>query len=248
MKPGKLNNILRSYSVLLLIIIGLTVGLFIPLYSQTTEVCPSTKCPGSCIAIEGSTCTCLPTGCDVPFTSSSSGNIPFCKEGKVTCKEGNPVCNGGITKGDVPICGSRFGLVGDLAGAGCTTNMSTTERNEGLFLFFNRGAGSCASDAAPLSTDTIKCTRTNLCRKKDKHKESCRGDKTLCKCVCPFKNLNEPVKPKCSIDNVAICSDITKPVCSKAQNVAGCNSKKMFCLNKDSGIIDLTDNVTCVSK
>lgn len=109
-----------------------------------TSVCPNVVCPPPCEAIEGANCQCLPLGCENAYLSTDAKtNKPFCRKGKIKCKIGSPACKGRFFKGDKPICGSKFGYTGELAGPGCTTRRSTDERREIENILFNHGAAVC---------------------------------------------------------------------------------------------------------
>jgi len=202
------------------------------------------SCPNPCVALDPGICRCLPLGCDGNFllntssgstSSTSSGsfsNNPFCLNGQILCNSGNPDCD----SGNISICATSFGLPPELEGPGCTDVDLT---------FFEQDTAFCSSNSRNLVTTKSTCNKNNLCPKFRKRTESCREDKTQCKCICPFEAKNQRLTPRCSIDDFPACSKDLKPNCTKPNNRPVCKSKKLFCLDIYSGVIDLVDKVFC---
>lgn len=220
-----------------------------PLYGQvatTATICPGVICPVPCNALEGSDCTCLPEGCDVPVPSTSSSGLirPVCKSGKVVCDVGTVECE--EYKGRIPVCGSKYGYSGDVAGPGCTDDSLPNDFKIGEDIYFWGGSAFCKVGSSTrkkkLKLTEKDCKKENLC---ESFPTTCREDRTLCKCICPFDSNRERFIPKCSSDDVAFCEEGLTPTCTKDRLTAGCNGGVLFCLNPKTGAISLRTKIKC---
>lgn len=205
-------------------------------------VCSGKQCSPPCYAIEGSDCSCIPKGCDGSLNNSLSIDVldeAFCKDGKVLCKNGStPACRGN-DKDLKPVCGGwLFGFGGGLSGPGCAKRFARK------YSYFDKGAIYCRTQK-PLSPDSTSCKKKTLCDRKSKRKKSCRDDRVLCKCVCPFRIKNQKNTPSCDENDKPTCPKNLSPICSLPGNIAGCEGGKLFCKNVSTGAIDLLDKILC---
>ena len=185
---------------------------------------------GSCIV---SSSTSSSGGSSSTSSSSSGGNNPFCLNGQIMCNIGTPTCPTGQT----PDCGSNYGLTGEFSGQGCIT--------QSMNFFFVNGAFCSQSQRVISSTQQIQTCESNLCPTNRERFQSCREDRTSCKCVCPFKTKNEKTTPRCDSNNQPACSDKLNPICSRLSNIVVCLDGKLLCQDKGSGSIDFTDIIFC---
>lgn len=179
MKKEKLSNYFKIFFISGIFTLGLFLSATNNGFSQadTTTICPGVKCLPPCTGLEGSNCTCLPLGCEVPSLSNPGLSLdtktPFCVDSEIMCNTGIPFCKSGK-----PTCGSKFGYSGDLAGPGCK------QKYAGIATSFYRGTALCGVAQAKPSPKK-KCKTKNLCTSKQRS-DSCSPDRTLCKCICPF--------------------------------------------------------------
>ena len=169
------------------------------------------------------------------FSKRGSTDFPFCSNGEVICSVGVPTCPDFLTP--IPECGSNFGFTGDLSAPGCTNKTRT--------IFDTKNIVCTQPDRLLSSLNQTECNKKNLCPDRRNRIESCREDRTLCKCVCPFSLKNQKYTPRCNETNLPICSKDLLPICSNQNNTATCYEGKLFCQDTDTGLIYLTDKVYC---
>lgn len=208
---------------------------------------------GGIVTCSGSTAVCLSGG--TPVCSMGLVGMAACKYGGPGCLTstafytGAAVCSPSILQkkqssknttscsdGLVPDCGSNYGLTGTFAGQGCASPSMD---------LLSLGTTPCSS----LANHVSSCENSeSLCPANRKRFESCREDKTSCKCVCQFKTRNEKTTPRCNSNDVPVCSSKSNPVCSKLNNTPVCLDGKILCQDKDSRTIDFTDIISCKKK
>ena len=227
--------------------------------STSTIVCPSThpftRCiggslPGCCNQSLGGSCiqdVYCPVGASTSTSSTSGGstsggtsssNIPFCSSGLVICNSSTPTC----LNGNTPICGSTFGFTGNLAGPGCTNSTMT---------FFDHGQAFCRSqfrvtdEQSGKNESASSCSKSKLCPE-GRYYKSCREDRTLCDCICPFSfDLGKRMVPLCDKYDEIVCAGNKSPKCSNEKNIPDCTNGKLYCKDIDNEKIDLVDKIYC---
>ena len=157
-------------------------------------------------------------------------NVPNCLNDNLSCNSGLPTC----LTGDIPICGSAFGLSGDLAGPGCADK---------LFSFFENDDSYCSTQIMTFSQEVETCEKTSLCPSHRKRFALCREDKVFCKCVCPFKFKRDIPTARC-YDDEPTCPGTLEPKCLQDGNSPICVDGKLLC-GDEGGFVDLIDTVSC---
>lgn len=122
-----------------------------------------------------------------------------------------------------------------MAGAGCIDDART---------FFDSDVVICSNESNQFN-QVRTCRRNILCPRSRKRFAACREDKTLCKCVCPFKIKKQRFTPICNKDGNPACTNGLTPSCTDEKNSPQCFDGKLACTDDENGFIDLTDIVIC---
>ncbi len=156
-------------------------------------------------------------------------NTAYCSNDTVRCNAGSPSCSGSNT----PICGTTLGFYGDLGGPACTNPTRTT---------LNVNSVLCGTGLRETEETQTSCTKKHLCPKGGRY-TSCREDRDLCQCVCPFKTKG--LTPYCAKHNQPACPKGLTPTCSNSLNSVSCTNGKLVCVDNTDGSISLDNVVEC---